>query len=78
MEQPVFIWATALGCKERVDWLKANYNKPVTEDEYIEHIKSLPHDHPKAANCRNPSNNRRKYRNLKAKFGFFTDEARVK
>lgn len=77
MIKATFIWATAHGSKERIAWLKENYNKPVTEDEYVEHIKTLPHDHPKAANCRNPGNNRRDYRNLKTKFGFFTEAARA-
>lgn len=70
-----FIWATAFGSPERVAWLKENYNKPVTEDEYVEHIKQLPHNHPKAANCRNPGNNRRDYKYLVERFGFFTDNA---
>lgn len=77
MENATFIWATALGSPERIAWLKENYNKPVTEDEYFEHIKQLPHNHPKAARCRAPGNNRRDYRNLKNKFGFFTPEARA-
>lgn len=72
-----FVWATAQGSPERIVWLKENYNKPVTEDEYVEHIKSLPHDHPYAANCRTPSGNRRQYRRMKADFGFFTPEARA-
>lgn len=72
-----FVWATAQGSPERVAWLKENYNKPVTEDEYVEHIKSLPHDHPKAAHCRAPSYNRRQYQRLKDTFGFFTPDARA-
>lgn len=73
----VFIWETALGSPERVAWLKENYNKPITEDEYVDHIKTLPHDHPKAARCRQPAKNRKNYQHLKAKFGFFTPEARA-
>jgi len=70
-----FVWQTAFGSKERVDWLVANYQKPITEDQYVQHIKELPHDHPKAANCRNPARNRREYKYLKEHFGFFTPQA---
>lgn len=73
----VFIWATAFGSPQRIAWLKENYNKPVTEDEYVEHIKSLPHDHKKASRCRTPSHNRKDYQYLKDRFGFFTPEARA-
>lgn len=77
MKPAIFIWATAQGSPERVAWLKENYNKPVTEDEYVEHIKSLPHDHLYAAACRTPKRNRKQYQRLKDKFGFFTPEARA-
>lgn len=72
-----FIWADAKGSAERIAWLKENYNKPVTEDEYVAAIKSLPHDHPKASRCRTPSGNRSNYQYLKERFGFFTPEARA-
>jgi hypothetical protein len=77
IERAEFNWDTAFGSAERVAWLKENHNKPVTEDEYVEHIKSLPHDHPKASRCRGPSRNRKDYQYLKARFGFFggSDEA---
>lgn len=73
----VFVWATAQGSPQRIAWLKENYNKPVTEDEYVEAIKQLPHDHLYAARCRQPSKNRRQYQRLKDTFGFFTPEARA-
>lgn len=73
----IFIWDTAHGSAERIGWLKENHNKPVTEDEYVEAIKSLPHDHLYAAKCRAPAHNRRNYRHLKERFGFFTPEARA-
>lgn len=76
-EQAVFIWATALGSQQRIEWLKANYKSPITEEQYLAHIKELPHDHPKASRCRGNNRNRRDYHNLKDKFGFFTPEARA-
>lgn len=72
-----FIWATAVGSAERIAWLKENYNQPVTEDEYVQHIKELAHSHPKAARCRTPSRNRKDYHYLKSTFGFFTPEAKA-
>lgn len=72
-----FIWATAVGSDERIKWLKANYNKPVTEDEYVLHIKKMVHAHPKAARCRTPSRNRKDYNYLKSTFGFFTPKAKA-
>lgn len=71
IERTEFNWDTALGSRERIEWLKANHDKPITEDEYVQHIKSLPHDHKKAARCRSASKNRGDYKYLKLRFGFF-------
>lgn len=73
----IFVWATAKGSQERIEWLKENYNKPITEDEYIEFEKSLPHNHPHAADCRTPSKARKRYNHLKDIYGFFVPEARA-
>ena len=72
-----FIWKTAFGSKERIDWLKKNYKKPITLDQYLEHTKTLPHNHRKASKCRTPSANRKDYDYLVKTFGFFTKEARA-
>lgn len=66
-----FDWSTAKGSPERIAWLKANHDKPITVEEYIEHIKSLPHDHLYAARCRRPGKAILDYNYLKQRFGFF-------
>lgn len=66
-----FNWDTAFGSPQRVAWLKENHDKPITEDQYIEHTSSLAHDHPKASKCRRPGKNRHDYHYMKARFGFF-------
>lgn len=71
----VFVWATAHGSPERKAWMMQNYNQPITEAQYIEFEKSLPHNHPHAANCR--GNAKGRYKSLKERYGFFTPEARV-
>lgn len=76
-ELATFEWATAQGSPERIAWLKENYDKPITVDEYVEFVKALPHNHPKASRCRQPSKNRHNYEYLKERFGFFTPDARA-
>lgn len=71
IELTEFNWDTALGSPERIAWLKDNHDKPITEDQYIEHIKALPHNHLHAARCRTPARARKDYNYLKARFGFF-------
>lgn len=64
-----FDWDSAFGSPERIAWLKKNHNKSVTEAEYIEHVKSLPHNHKGASHCRGQA--KRDYHYLKHRFGFF-------
>ena len=68
----IFYWSTATGSPERIAWLKANYDKPITEQEYIDAVRSFPHNHRRASKCRTPSRNRKDYFYLKHTFGFFT------
>lgn len=72
-----FIWATAKGSPERIAWLQANYNKPVTQEEYTQAVKALPHNHRRANKCRTPSRCRSDYEYLKITFGFFTENAQA-
>lgn len=71
IERVEFNWSTAKGSPERIAWLKANHDKPITADEYVAHIKSLPHNHLYAAACRRPKQAIRDYEYLKQRFGFF-------
>lgn len=75
IERVEFNWDTTLGSPERAAWLKENHDKPITLEQYIEHEKSLPHNHTKASRCR--SNAKKRYFYMKARFGFFggSDEA---
>ena len=77
IEPAIFNWSTAKGSTERIEWLRENYNKPITEAEYIQHEKELPHKHFKAARCRSTSTAKNRYAWLKARFGFFTSNPRV-
>lgn len=73
----LFLWATAKGSQERIEWLKENYNKPITEAEYIQHEKDLPHNHRHASKCRTPSHAKSRYYHLKNVYGFFSPDAKA-
>lgn len=71
----VFVWATATGSPSRIAWLKENYNKPITLEQYIEFERNKPHDHVRASKCKSKA--KRRYAYLKSQYSFFTPDARV-
>lgn len=71
----VFKWETASGSKKHVAWLKENYNKPITEEEYVQH--KLDISETSLYRSRRVRSAKHNYHHLKNKFGFFTSEARA-
>lgn len=68
-----FNFDTMWGCEERKAFLRAKHNAQVTQDEYVEVVKSFPRKaggH-RANRSRTPSSSRRNYNHLVEKFGFF-------
>lgn len=68
-----FNFETAHGSKERVEWLRANHDKPVTEEEYIAALQSwkLPNMGRKHNKHYNSSAGKYQYKRLKRVYGFF-------
>ena len=58
---------------KRHEWLKANYNKPISQDDYIAAM--IPLKATQTGKIKNnnysPHKLKNQYRNLKQKFGFF-------
>lgn len=62
-------YSEAVRTPQVFNWLKENYTKPVSQDEYVQAMNQFrglrsPHN-------RTPSRNKREYADLKRKFGFF-------
>ena len=49
------------------EWLRANYDKPITEEEFVAFFKQTSH----SAKHRSPSYARGSYKQLRNNFGFF-------
>lgn len=58
-------------CKERYDWYKENYNKPVTEEDFVLAMQKIKSFSKGKSECYKPSKLKRVYQNVKNKFGFF-------
>jgi hypothetical protein len=58
---------------QKQEWIKANHDKPITEDEYILVMQKLRKyaTHPKASQRYSRSAARSAYRSLKNNYGFF-------
>jgi hypothetical protein len=71
-----FNWDTMKGCEERCEFYRNNWDKRVTEDEFVATVVSWPKPkiEGKKYRCRTPSKARRDYNCLKTKFGFFIGE----
>ena len=56
---------------ETYNFLKSNFNKAVSEDQFVEEMSKLPRNKLHASGTRSPSALRTNYKRLKEQFGFF-------
>lgn len=70
----IFIWEDAMKqhSDATVQWLKDNYMKKLSLEEFSKAYVALPHDHPHPGRCKSPNKLRRQYNHLRDRFGFFT------
>lgn len=69
-----FNFETMNGCEERKSFYKENWDKQITESEFIKAVSSWPKRGGKANDRRKPSSAKSQYRRLRQKFGFFPTE----
>jgi hypothetical protein len=62
-------------CEPAVKYMEANYNQPITVEEFIEQYRALPHNHIKHGRHA-PGALRRQYYYLKERYGFFKPEGK--
>lgn len=56
---------------ETLEFLKLNYDTPMSEETFVKIWSELPRNHRRATKSRSPHAARKIYRRLKTKFGFF-------
>lgn len=71
-----FDWEFAKGQRspEVYELLQQNYNKKLTEEQFLELFMALPRNKEHASATRAPSSGKNQYRRLRDRFGFFTGE----
>lgn len=67
-----FNFKSMRGCKERKIYYVENYNKQISEDEFVEAVRSWKKKKYRNSNTRSISSARRQYKMLKKVYGFFT------
>lgn len=55
--------------QEVLDWIRENHKKEISESQFLEAMEKF--RHLRSRKKRTPSINKKDYRNLKKKFGFF-------
>lgn len=75
-EYQKFDWkyAVKMHSVDTANFLWNNHYKVMSESEFVEQHRALPHDHRRASSHRAPSYGKKQYRRLKERFGFFTGE----
>ena len=68
-----FNFKTMRGSKERKLFYIDNYNKPITEEEFVEAVRSWKRKKRGNSKTRSASIARYQYRRLKRVYGFFTN-----
>lgn len=75
-EYKEFNWETAIGSRERIEWIKENSDKKITEAEFVkswQSLKQFSNSYSNRAKHKrySPSNAKKNYKLLVEKFGFF-------
>lgn len=63
---------------QRQRFLLSNYDKPITENQFVAEVASWPKRELRNSKSRSPSASRRKYRYLVEKYGFFKPKEQVR